>query len=655
MQLAENGKLYLWGWSASATSRESWWSPYIWEMDPRDGKLLRKIRETDPMSGGDNRMGGAVADRACCAVTVDTNGVLYAADHSDSGFHGVCHFSGNLNRYALEAAKVDGNVKVRPCAWVTYLATLPARHVLAVGRCNFAGVPWTKDAWQENDPRENPEAWLRVYSQSLDLRFSTPIRGILPYAVVPLSEERFILVGKSWGRIHRTHLEPDGNVNILAEPNPGIALVRNALFGKPCGKDDGYYMVVDWVPELKEEDFGNRTREAEALAAKGAAAVPELTGMLKDGDTDARRRAAWVMASIGSPAVPALAEVLESGNAEARRWALVGLYTAGPEAAAAAPAVAKALKDEDVVIRRYAAYALGRIGPGAKAAAPALAAALKDKDQGIRRYAVRALGAVEPDAAVAVPALAAALEDGNAEIRSAAVNALGMMGPAAAPGIPALVAASKRGDIRRRVFATMSEIGPAALPALITVVKDRDASDRGHAVDAIGGMGPEAASALPELIKVLKDKDVGIRRSAVSAVARIGPDAVVAALPALSAALKDEDKKVRGNVVKALGTIGPKAAGALSALSAVVKDEDDRRVRSGAVKVLGEIGAAAVPTLVEALKEEALVQSAAGALARIGPDAEAAVPALTEAAKNADARTRRSIDRALQRIKSKRK
>jgi hypothetical protein len=30
------------------------------------------------------------------------------------------------------------------------------------------------------------------------------------------------------------------------EPNPGVAVVKNALFDKQQGKNDGYFMIVEW-------------------------------------------------------------------------------------------------------------------------------------------------------------------------------------------------------------------------------------------------------------------------------------------------------------------------------------------------------------------------------------------------------------------------
>jgi hypothetical protein len=224
MRLDKEEKLTLCGWSASATSREPWWSPYIWELNPRDGSLIRKIRETDPMSGGDNRMGGAVADAAIGSIAIEDDGHLVYGRYSDGGFSGVIHFSGSIRRVDLKTLQEPESVKTMPCVWTVDLAALPRKHLLALGRCN-GKVDWTEDAWRKGDPDENPEGWLRVYDPKLALRFSTALRGIVPYELVPIGRDRYLVVGQSF---HDT------------------AQVKDALFDKPRGKRDGYYLIAAW-------------------------------------------------------------------------------------------------------------------------------------------------------------------------------------------------------------------------------------------------------------------------------------------------------------------------------------------------------------------------------------------------------------------------
>ena len=176
------------------------------------------------------------------------------------------------------------------------------------------------------------------------------------------------------------------------------------------------------------------------------------------------------------------------------------------------------------------------------------------------------------------------------------------------------------GDALRR-------IGSAAVPVLISRLKDEDAKTRLEAAESLGSIGPAAAAAVPALITLLKDErkvliaeavqaewgfeadyTPEVRRCAVEALGRIGP----AAMPALLNALGDQEEGVRRCAVEALGRIGPAAMPAL--LNALGDQEEG--VRRRAVEALGRIGPAAMPALLNALgdQEEGVRGCAAEAL-----------------------------------------
>ena len=85
MRLDKKENIYLCGWSASFTSKEPYWCPYIWRLDPHDGTVTWKAYEYDPMSGGDNRMDGTVADTAVATLALEDDGNLLASLFSDGG------------------------------------------------------------------------------------------------------------------------------------------------------------------------------------------------------------------------------------------------------------------------------------------------------------------------------------------------------------------------------------------------------------------------------------------------------------------------------------------------------------------------------------------------------------------------------------------
>ena len=83
-----------------------------------------------------------------------------------------------------------------------------------------------------------------------------------------------------------------------------------------------------------------------------------------------------------------------------------------------------------------------------------------------------------------------------------------------------------------------------ALSTLVAALQDSDSSVRAWSAQAIGDIGPDAATAVPDLIRLLSNDDEGSRNSACIALRFIGP-AAKQALPDLRKALSDPSKDVR--------------------------------------------------------------------------------------------------------------
>ena len=117
----------------------------------------------------------------------------------------------------------------------------------------------------------------------------------------------------------------------------------------------------------------------------------------------------------------------------------------------------------------------------------------------------------------------------------------------------------------------------------------------------------------------------------------------------LVAALKDQNEDVRKAAARTLGDMGPNAKAAVPALIDGLKDEN---LRFNAAIALGQIGTASIAPLIEALKdhEEDVRKSAASALGQIGPDAKAARPHLVDVLEDENAAVRASAARALGQI-----
>lgn len=251
MRLDRDEQMYLCGWSASATSKEPWWSPYLFRLDPKTGQINWRIYEYDPMSGGGNRTGGQVADTACVSLAIDNDGNLLTSLLADGGNSvmewspkaeglGVAsevkakgggfgvklvHWWGQIQRVDVKTRQALGRAKVGPWGWAHDVAALPDNGVLAFGRYNDK-FELTPDAWWKQSDVKNPIAFIRAYSPEFDLKFSTVVPGVVPFEITRAGANRYILVGR-------------------AEQGAAPA-TDNALMQKSPGKTDGYLMILDY-------------------------------------------------------------------------------------------------------------------------------------------------------------------------------------------------------------------------------------------------------------------------------------------------------------------------------------------------------------------------------------------------------------------------
>jgi hypothetical protein len=253
MRLDKDESIFLCGWSASATSKEPWWSPYLYKLDPKSGDVIWKAYEYDPMSGGGNRMGGTVADTAMLTVTPEDDGNLLVALLADGGntvmgwspladtsrFEApikgkgftvkLVHWWGQVHRVDGKTRHGLGGARIGPWGWVVDIASLPGGQVMAVGRCN-GPFDVTDDAWSKESPAENPIAFLRLYSADFDLQFGTLIPGIVPFETAKIGPTRYA---------------------ITARAEQAGAPLKDALLDKSPGKTDGYLMILEFAPEQK--------------------------------------------------------------------------------------------------------------------------------------------------------------------------------------------------------------------------------------------------------------------------------------------------------------------------------------------------------------------------------------------------------------------
>jgi hypothetical protein len=119
----------------------------------------------------------------------------------------------------------------------------------------------------------------------------------------------------------------------------------------------------------------------------------------------------------------------------------------------------------------------------------AMIRALRSGDPSARLEAVLALADLGPPSSAAVWALADALKDPDGRVRRMAAAALGRMGPAAEPAIPALLRALDDESLGDEAAGSLVEIGTAAVPALLEVMKSEQEWIRWHAATALTRIG----------------------------------------------------------------------------------------------------------------------------------------------------------------------
>jgi HEAT repeat protein len=379
------------------------------------------------------------------------------------------------------------------------------------------------------------------------------------------------------------------------------------------------------------------------LAARPA--VPALLDALKDEHPYVVVEAAHALMRVeGSTAapfvVPALVAVLNGRECTSTVHSdvLRLLGEIGPEARPAAPILCDELTaTNDSTRRRAAAQALGKIRPGKACRAPLLQLALEDEIAEVRAAAVVALWQVgRRSDALAV--LTDMLGHEEVRVRIWAARAAGEIGPGARGVLPALRRILRRkGDRARseaalafwrvssRVEASGFVFDPRreALSVLLESTQDETSADRDrlNAIDTLALIGREEPAAVPALVRLVRDPVPYVRNAAAAALGQIGPTAAEASAD-LEAMLKDEDSENRWIAAVALCQIG----GSRSCSPAVARLLEKRPwlvLQTDGLAKTPEVAACAVPCLLQMLRhdDQSIYEGAAAALRHLDPKA----------------------------------
>ena len=422
----------------------------------------------------------------------------------------------------------------------------------------------------------------------------------------------------------------------------------------------------EWIERPKARDdaaLGDAALAFGKLGPEAQAAV--LNNMLDD--------RSWYDCEASAPP---LGKVLSREEITKRHAIANALNKLGQDPKAAA-ALAEAAMDDDGRVRDAAVKALIELGAEAKAAVPVLVKRLNNKkrlDYWKTRYALAALGKLTPVANEAIPEIAKLLNDTS--LRGDAFAALIDLGPAAQPLLPQLVAIereSRTGEKAEEHILSRTEcaklicrwmrddyrpgradaerlwnvLGAEDLPSVAPLLTSESTGDRTLAIDRFYELG---RAAVPILVELVKEGDLDTRRTAIQILGHIGP-AARGAVPALANALKDKNSQDRYAAAIALGEIGADSGPAVAALTDALTNTDGV-IRVCSIEALGRIGATAAPAtagLIERLRDTnpAVRSAAARALGQIGTGAKRALPDLEKLSRDREDYVRQAAAEAV--------
>jgi HEAT repeat protein len=331
-----------------------------------------------------------------------------------------------------------------------------------------------------------------------------------------------------------------------------------------------------WLEQARQnKEFENAMQDvyldtppARAVRAMGKDALPTLLRMAHTRDTPLRRRifdlsrqyewiglhpqpfediqmkyvyGIWVLGPAANGALPELISMLGDRAPEVRVLAAFAIGKIGPQAAPAIPALQRLItnslsanvqgqwKGEDCIL---AAYALGAMGSVARPALPQIELLKKDTNLFVRAAAEAAFVKISGHGLDAI--LQRLKDPSNSTNWLFAAEAIALLGTNGAPAIPFLIAVlqNTNASVREKALDALSAIHMSpetTIPAILPLVAATNTNNwnRANALSALRNFGPGARTMVPSttLLQALQDPDENIRIHAANALRQIDPEA----------------------------------------------------------------------------------------------------------------------------------
>ena len=386
-------------------------------------------------------------------------------------------------------------------------------------------------------------------------------------------------------------------------------------------------------------------------------AMPYLIAALKDEDDSVQGEVRGVFRrepGLARQALPELMVVVKSGKPSGRVSAALIIAELGHEGMQALPLLRQYIQNPDPMVQLAAAIAIANIQPESPGLGPILFAGLSQPRRDISDKVVKALEKMGKTLKSILPQLIEGLKHDS--IRGLTANLLSRILAEATQAIPYLVDLLKirKSDVGYYVPAVLAGAGSKALPALTKLMEHEQAFVRARAIKTIGLIGCPAVCMLPRLIEKLNTGSVLERVAAAGALGNIGPSGAGVAVPALKALIKDRDIAIRLEAIDALGKLKGDAKSAIPNLCGLLNEPLAMQIKWRALRTLSNIGVAAVPTLLQSLRnsDEQVRALAAKELSDFGDVIPSVVPALIDCLEDADIGVRVSAIESLAKIGS---
>lgn len=204
----------------------------------------------------------------------------------------------------------------------------------------------------------------------------------------------------------------------------------------------------------------------------------------------------------------------------------------------------------------------------------------------------------------AEPALVDALKDDNPEVRLAAIGTLGVLEPYTKERIPNLLPLLKAGENRNTRLTAVIMLGRTeggakdAIPGMEAIIKEeadkaenmRDGEMIQRVNEALVGIRQHLLAGYIKAVQSDKDAKVRITSAVeLAKIAQLNADQGKAAVPALVEALKDEEPEVRKAALAALGFAKPAPEQVVPGLITIVKN--GREDKAVRLSAIGTLGA----------------------------------------------------------------